>query len=299
MKQSKILLALFSLVSISLSSCLKEHMQNIDADRSVSLVEFANSGSNVASASSVYPGFYTDLGTLVKGESATFNVNVGYSGTEVAPEDITVNIALDTAALATYNAQNGTSYMVPFNDVFSMPTSVVIKKGERLAQTQITVAITDSFKFEESYALPLKITSVSTGAVSSNFGKAVYSFGVRNIYDGHYSLKGYTLRATDAVKTGNFTRPSGMNLLTVGSNKVQFEELQVWADQTGVGIGNPAFTVNANNSVTITSDGGAINAPDYDSHYDPETKTFFVSFTWGAGPSARLATDTLTYIEPR
>ena len=44
--------------------------------------------------------------------------------------------------------------------------------------------------------------STSNTKVSSNFGKAVFAFGLRNAWDGHYSLKGYTLRAGDPVKTG-------------------------------------------------------------------------------------------------
>jgi len=299
MKQSKIILFLSAFFTLGFTSCLKEHQMNIDPSKSTSLVAFENSGSNVAGASSVYPGYYKDLGTLTNGQSSTFNINVGYSGTEAAPEDITVNFALDTAVLATYNAQNGTNYIVPAADVFSLPPSVVIKKGERMAQTQVKISVTDNFKFEDAYALPLAITSASNSSISSNFGKAVYSFGVRNIYDGHYSLKGYTLRAADAVKTGNFVRSSGMDLQTVGATAVQFAELQVWADLTGVGVGNPVISVNPDNTVTLSSDGGIMNAPGYNSHYEPDTKTFYISFTWGAGPSARLATDTLTYSGPR
>ncbi len=53
----------------------------------------------------------------------------------------------------------------------------------------------------------------------------------------------------------------GMDLVTVGGNKVQFGELQVWADNTGVGIGNPILTVNGDMVRWMSSDGGAYNAP--------------------------------------
>jgi hypothetical protein len=299
MKQSKIVLFLLSVSMFSLVSCLKESRMNIDADRSIDIVEFANTESNRAGATSVYPGFYKDLGVLNTGESATFNVNVSYSGASEAPEDITVEIGLDTAALSLYNSQNGTSYVAPPSDVAAVPGSVVIKKGSRIAQTQITINNTSNFDYNVAYALPLKISSATKGTISSNFGKAIYSFGVRNAYDGHYSMKGYSLRGGDPVKTGNFSNPDGLNLVTVGKNIVQFEDLQVWADLTGVGVGNPVITVNADNTLTLSSEGGIYNAPGYNSRYEPDTKTFYLSFSWGAGPAARLATDTLTYVEPR
>jgi len=59
------------------------------------------------------------------------------------------------------------------------------------------------------------------------------------------------------------------------------------------------LTIDGSNNVTITSAGGAYNNPGYTSVYDPGTKTFFISFTWGAGPSSRLSTDTLSYLGPR
>ncbi|HUP11907.1 MAG TPA: DUF1735 domain-containing protein [Niastella sp.] len=300
MKQLKISLSFSVLLGLVLTSCLKENHQNIDPDRSLDIVEFANSGSNTSSLSkSTYPGYYTDLGTLLSGESATFNLNVNFSGATEAPEDVTVNIEVDTAALTIYNEQNGTNYVVPSTDIYTLPTSIVIKKGTRIAQSQVTITNTSNFSFDDAYALPLKITSASKGAISANFGKAVFAFGVRNKYDGHYSMKGYSLRGGDAVKTGNFQRGAGMDLVTIGANAVQFGELQVWADLTGVGVGNPIITVNEDNSLTLSSDGGIMNAPGYDSRYDPATKTFYLSFTWGAGPSARLAVDTLTYIDVR
>jgi hypothetical protein len=301
MKQLKIQASFFTLIILGLASCKKGAM-NIDTESgsTTNVVEFANTGENLSSATvSKYPGFYTDLGSLAAGASAKFNVNVSYSGKDVAPQDVTVNLALDTAALALYNKQNGTGYTAPPAAICTYPTTVVIKKGTHQSTIEATITNNSSFNFSVNYALPLKIAASSYGVISSNFGSAVYAFGVRNIYDGHYSLKGYTLRGGDPAKTGNFVYPAGMNLATVGGNIVQFGALQVWTDLTGVGIGYPVFTINADNTVTVASSGGAYNAPGYTSRYVPAEKTFYVSFSWGAGPSSRLATDTLTYVGPR
>jgi len=299
MKKITIKIFPFLVGVISLTSCVKEADMNIDPGKTNSVIEFANTGDNQAGNTSEFPRFYTDLGSIGDGESASFNVNVNYAGGAEAPEDITVNLAIDAKSLETYNTEDGTDYVVPATSIFSIPSSVVIKKGTRLTQVQAKITRTSDFDFGLSYALPVKIASVSSGTISGNFGTAIYSFGVRNQYDGHYSIKGYTLRSGDAVKTGNFTDSRGIDLATVGSTSNQFGQLQPWADLTGVGVGYPVIAVNADNSVTLTSSGGIANAPGYNSHYDPTSKTYFISFTWGAGPSARLATDTLTYIGPR
>jgi hypothetical protein len=284
---------------ISLGGCLKKNEMNIDPETASSVVTLAPTGSNKATTASTFQRYYSDFGVVNQGDHASFNLNVEYSGGATAGSDITVNIALDTAALSKYNAQDDMTYVVPPASTMHIPSSVVIKKGTQLSQNKVTIDINADFDFGAAYALPIKITSVSSGIISTNLGTSIYSFGVRNKYDGHYSMKGYTLRAGDAVKTGNFTNSDGINLLTGGASIVQFEDLQVWADQTGVGIDYPVLTVNGDNTVTIYSAGGGKNAPGYPSRYDPATKTFYISFTWGGGPTSRLATDTLVYLKGR
>jgi uncharacterized protein DUF1735 len=284
---------------ISLGGCLKKNEMNIDPYTASSVVTLSPTGSNKATTASTYQRYYSDFGVVNLGDHGSFNLNVEYSGGAAAASDITVNIALDTAALSAYNTQDGMSYVVPPASTIHMPSSVVIKKGTQLSQSTITIDVNADFDFGAAYALPIKITSASSGIISSNMSTSIYSFGVRNKYDGHYSMKGYTLRSGDAVKTGNFTNSGGINLLTGGANVVQFQDLQVWADLTGVGIDYPVLTVNPDNTVTVYSSGGGKNAPGYPSRYDPATKTFYISITWGGGPASRLATDTLTYLKGR
>jgi len=220
MKQTKIILFFLSFLSLTLASCLKESVMNIDPENSVNIIEFANTGDNVAGSSSTYPRFTTDLGVVEAGKTANFNINVSYAATEVAPEDITVNIAVDTALLTTFNEQNGTDYSVPPSEIFTMPTSAVIKKGERVAQVQVVVANNSSFDFNENYALPLSITSASTGTISGNFGKAVYSFAARNYLDGVYTME-ETAPMKD-ITSPSFTGwyPIDMQLITYTGNSV-------------------------------------------------------------------------------
>lgn len=303
----KIKLFLIIISAFSFSSCLKERIGNIYAggDNTLNVIEFKNTGDNQASQSSLFPMFYSDLGSLSIGQSNTITVNVGYSGVNAAPEDITLTLAIDQASLNTYNTQNGTSYVIPTTDIYTAPATIVIKKGERTAQTTLTIKATSTFDFSKAYAIPLKISSTAPSfTISGNFGSAVYAFGVRNAFDGVYSYKGFSLRGGDPVLTGNFTGKT-MSLVTNSASSVQFAAFALWGDgASGIGIGYPVLSVSSTGTgsiypVTISSSGGAINAPGYNSVYNSATKTFFVSFTWGAGPSARLSTDTLTYLRAR
>jgi len=189
MKQLKIKALFFSAVLAGLTSCLKKDRMNIDVSQGPkAVVEFANTGDNVSASTSTYPRFTTDLGSVGTGQTVEFNVNVSYSGADVAPQDITVALAVDADALTKFNTENGTSYSLPPTDIYSLPTSVVIKKGTHQSQIKVGVTNNASFDFNKNYALPLAITSASDGTVSKNFGKAVYSFSARNAYDGVYHM---------------------------------------------------------------------------------------------------------------
>lgn len=219
MRQSKIIMLLFSALVFNLAGCLKERDRNINPDKGArNVIEFENTGDNVAGASSTYPRFAIDLGSVTVGKSVDFNINVSYSGADVAPQDITVNIELDPTALDKFNKENGTDYKVPSADIYKIPTSAVIAKGTRMAQVKTTITRTANFDFGVNYALPLKITSPSTGTISSNFGKAIYSFSLRNQYDGVYTMTGTMTDITSSSLTGLY--PLDMSLITYTGNSV-------------------------------------------------------------------------------
>lgn len=205
---------------VGFTSCLKETEGVHDEDSAGNIVEFANTGDNVASASSKYPRFSIDLGKMNEGDEVTFNLNVAYSGAAAAPQDITVNLAVDQATLDLFNTQNGTDYEVPAAGIVEFPASVIIKKGTRKTTAEIKVTRTANFDFNINYALPLKITSATTGTISGNFGNAVYSFGARNQYDGVYKMEALSpmVDVTSASLTGRY--PLDMELITYTGNSV-------------------------------------------------------------------------------
>lgn len=223
MKQIKIKAFFFTILVFCLSSCLKEANNVLDTSKGPkNIIEFANTGDNVAASSSFYPRYNSDLGVLKEGESAVFNVNVSYSGVDVAPSDITVNLAVDAAALGRFNTENKTEYEAPPSAIYSFPASVVIKKGSRKANIEVKITVNSSFDFDVDYALPISIasSSLSGATISGNFGKAIYSFSARNNYDGFYTMEATApmLDVTSPALTGYY--PLDMYLITYTGNSI-------------------------------------------------------------------------------
>jgi len=233
--------------------------------------------------------------------TATIPVYVNLASPGTLGKSVTATLALDTAYLRSYNTAHSTNFQLIPDSVYTIAGgwSRTIPAGKRLD----SMVVTFNFKkmnLANPYVLPITIATASEPIEQWNH--LMLNPSVKNQYDGVYSLKGYVLRAGDAVLSGNFSGFS-MPLVTAGPSSVVFGNLQPWADGSGVGIGNPLLAFNNSGSspypVTITSSGGAYNNPAYSSTYDASTKTFYISFTWGAGPTARLATDTLTYVKAR
>jgi hypothetical protein len=276
-------------VLVSLPSCLKNGAYYIPFSSAAASVDLplAASTSNGITAFA-YPPTVT---------SVTLPIAVNVASPSIPNTATNVTLALDTAGLSAYNQANGTNYLPLPDSVFTLSSmTVTIPAGKRL-DTSITATINlAALDLSNAYVLPITIASASLPIEQWNH--LFYYIAVKNQWDGKYSYQGYTLRAGDPVRTGNFTGQS-MTLLTSGSNSVTFASLAIWADLSGIGIGNPTLTIDGSNNVTITSPGGATNQAGYPSRYDPSTQTFYISFYWGAGPTARLSTDTLSYTGPR
>jgi hypothetical protein len=292
---------------IMLSSCLKDNPLTLDTDQTNNVTEFANTGSIATLPSGIAaPRFSIDLGSLGVGDTASFNVNVDYAGANMAPQDISVVIDIDNSLLNIYNEEHsvdGANYVTPPDDLFtgSFPITIVIPKGQQFGQAKIPVKLPADYDFTLSYALPLKISSTSVGVISGNFGSALYALNVRNVYDGVYDINGYILREGDAVLSGNYSGYQ-VNMITSGPYSIQYDH-HPWRDGSTVGgIDGLTLTIDpATNKVTVScaTNPAVVNDPGYDSRYDPASKTFYVSYYWGSGPTNRAATDTLVYSGPR
>ena len=132
----------------------------------------------------------------------------------------------------------------------------------------------DQFGFEKRYALPLRISQASSGTVSGNFSRMLYSVIAKNQWDGRWTntYTGSLGSGTNSVTlstTGQFTTTS--NLVGIYSNQTIIEVDPV------------------NNYASVISVGGLGNATNYPENYwDPETNTIYVKYTVGVRTMTQL-----------
>ncbi len=320
-----------AVLSISLVSCLKETSHPpLYGWNTPNVISFQDNGgqtgggTNYAAASTQpFPlyQFAYDASTYVNNQ-AGFDAIVIYGPGGNAPQDISLNVVVDTAALSAFNTANSTDYEVPDASVFSFSPSVVIKKGESQAYLHVTLNNSSSFDFSASYALPLTITSSSYGKISPNFGSEINAFIIKNKFDGHYGLRiettGWGAYGIADGVSGDY--PGGEDMVTAGSNSVSFytsnglsnlqPALTATLDPTGFGATTPLFTFDpsTNDLVSVTNttpdDGRGRNVyldpAVTDSRYDPNTGTIYAAYIMVQnGRPLQYIRDTLTYKGPR
>ena len=207
----------------SLSSCLKDtSIPPLYGWTTPNVISFQDNGgpsgggAGYGSTTNPYPSY--NFSFTLQNDTAGFNAIVFYGPNGNAPEDLTLTVAVDTAALNAFNTANSTGYVCPDNTVYSFSPTVVIKKGTNTAYVHVTITASPSFDYTASYALPLSITSASSGTVSSNFGSELNIFGVKNIYDGHYTVTGTMVDYANPVLVGAY--PMDVDLVTNGLNGV-------------------------------------------------------------------------------
>jgi len=205
------------LVVASLTSCLKDDRLVLDPEKGTNVIEFANPSSISSPSGSVYP-LYSFAYDVVP--STTLPVSVSYSGPEAtAPEDIVVNIGLGTVAeVNAYNTDQETDMELITSDLYKISaTTVTIKKGESKAGFTITFS-PDKFNLSSSYALPLKITSVSKGTISGNFGTIIIGALAKNRWDGVYRVTTGTMKDVTAPGLSHIND----YLASVGSTNMEY-----------------------------------------------------------------------------
>ncbi|MFT4093871.1 MAG: DUF1735 domain-containing protein [Niabella sp.] len=213
-KLSNSILALSALFIFSLSSCLKEGGAfPTSEDTNGEFVELG-SAQTPDSYTTSYQAF--SLSAKFVNDTAGFYVIVMYTGKyEYAPEDITLTLSVDSAALNTYNTENETEYALFDDEMLSYPKTVTIAKGTDRTRFRVTVNDTTGFDFSTSYGLPLKIASTTYGTITANTSTKIYAFTAQNVYDGVYTVTGSMTDASLSGATGLY--PKTVHLVSVGS----------------------------------------------------------------------------------
>lgn len=243
-----------------------------------------------------------------------------------------VVVTLDPNVITAYNTANGTSYIPlgagDFNVDASTPRSgnnitVTFAPGEFAKTIKIVVPNASTLNPNDSYALGFKIASAD-GAKISTMNSIVVEVGLKNKYDGRYTMTGTMVDVSSAALV--LKQPTEIHLVTTGASSVEMYNagtsiasflylfpIMNGTTESAYGAFLPIFNFDAANNVTsvINSYGqpasntrSAQIDPTGINKWDEATKTLRVKFfmyqpnTVAVGP--RTSFDlTFTYLGPR
>jgi uncharacterized protein DUF1735 len=212
----KIIITSVALTSVfAMSSCLKNGAYYTDfasVQGSVDLPLAATNNNGVvafsydASITSTAIPVYVDVASPSSPTSAT-----------------TATLSLDTAYLNSYNTNNGTSYeLLPDSVYTTSGWSLTIPAGKRLDSMLITFDFT-KLDLSGSYILPITISQASLPI--EQYNHLLLYISVKNKYDGHYTVTGTFTDVSNANFTSNY--PLDVDLVTSGPNSVDVFNLDI------------------------------------------------------------------------
>lgn len=316
---------LFSAVTFTLSSCLKDK-------------GFDNYDYGINDPDTAPPGvgftFGTkaknDVGLEVSTDPQTTNdlLIVNLLAGNPAASDVQVTLSDNTTALlAAYNAANGTSILPLPTALYSVPGTLTIPQGQRFAQVPLNVSSTTTLDPNNQYAVGISITDVTGGyRIASNMDDLFIIISVKNQYDGKYNVKGKFYHPSYPYYPFNAT----VEMHTTGPNSVKMywplaahyghpfatapngTGLNYFADQEPNFVVNP--TTNKVSAVNNTAPAGTVvyalglgfDNAGYDHRWDPANKIFYVCYGYNTGAggafivgTSRMWMDTITRTGPR
>jgi len=160
---------------VLLSSCLKdETIIGPESPNSAgAIIEFDNPDYIATGSLTASVKLARYVVTVTKGTASELHLRVNYSGTgKPAPNDVTVGLGIDPAALTLHNTQASRSFTLMPAAWYSLPASVVIPSGQA-GKDFIVPVNTSNYATGTTYALPLVITSATSGTISGNFGAII------------------------------------------------------------------------------------------------------------------------------
>ena len=174
----------FSILALAVSglvSCLPQDV--IFEDGVGGIVEIYNFDARRAPAQTYA---FRDIKTLldfpgeydfeITNTSFTFPIIVNYTGIHGAPQNVTVELAVDEAIADGVGRQTGLDYAVLPASAYTLPgNSAMIATGTNRAEYRVQVNASQ-LEPGKIYVLGIKITGASAGSVSGNFSSGGFYF---------------------------------------------------------------------------------------------------------------------------
>lgn len=209
-----------------------------------------------------------------------------YGGLKSAGQDIAITFKVDTNAIATYNAKNGTSYIsFPSSSYTVSSLNGTIKAGETSSIPLTVNFSTKSLDAHTKYMLPITISNISSGILDSSLKTTYFSIDkLANIYEGSYHTTGTRLNYnSDGTLSGSSSIDDTRVLTTLSSDSCSINTIANLGAYNGT-----VFYVKVNKDNTLKFSGFLQNDPGAPianqsgiaSTYDPATKSFTVHYKY-------------------
>jgi hypothetical protein len=239
-------------------------------------------------------------------------------------QPLTVKLQSDASLVDTFNSQNGTSFVeLPAGSytLLSDINSLTFQPGEAIKEVMISVDQTQ-LDLSQAYALAFTVTDPGGAAINTSLTSAVYNIGVKNKYDGNYTMN-LTLTGWGAYGISDgptLPWPGNVQLVTSGSASVTMTNDATGAnlqpafttagDITQFGATDPQFTFDpaTDQLIEVTNlapdDGRGrnfhLNAAGGPSYFDPATKSVVMHYIMvQTGRPDQTIDVALTYVGPR
>jgi hypothetical protein len=286
-----------------LASCLKENPATVDFTTVKPVIEQLNSanfsfgGANGGSLVADQNSYFMQLRVDSTG-TATDSVVLNIAG-QLINKDVTVTIAVDSAAFNTFNTNNGGGFvLLPASAYTITNNTATIKAGQRSANAFFQFN-TGQIDFTQPYLLPISITDAQGTGISGNYGTTLYAIVPGNQYMGLYQSVGQRTMGTNTYSINDLKYLFDLSGITTfqgyyptarvaPTSFIPNAVVANCADQTVyLSIGEQMdLTVNPDNSVTVSNDNiyyfGTYPFPytliSGSSSYDPGNHVFKLSY---------------------
>ena len=296
------------IVSVSVSSCLKD--KNFDngtiqsgSNGSGANIKVVSLGLQVSNSGYSYTDYNGNAATfpgvqflqvaypLTTNDTTVNLVPIELGGVSDASQDIHVTLSQDTTLVNTYNDSTGSTFTNPGSIMQIVSNVVTIPKGSRTGYLQVKFKISDLLT--GSFAYGFRITSIAESGyvISGNLSAGVVAIGPKNQWDGVYKSAGEFIHPAYGDLVWDNSKGLTQALVTSGINTVYTTPINTTIGGFGVTL---TITINPDNTLIEVFNGVTTPTPNSD-HYDPATRTFYVSGSYVGGSGPRVYHAVYTY----
>ncbi|HEY5406850.1 MAG TPA: DUF1735 domain-containing protein [Ginsengibacter sp.] len=119
-------------------------------------------------------------------DTVSYNITADLASVNLPKSSLNVTIGVDASLIASYNAANGTDFLLMPTDAYTLAaTSLTIPAGQQYATTTLQV-YQDKVDPTQSYMLPISITDASGKTLTSNLNTVYFNI-IGNIIAGAYN----------------------------------------------------------------------------------------------------------------